>query len=247
MLDLSYNNLSGTVPPCLLEDTELEVLPLPQNISQACRLKTINLSENVINGSLPNLLMYCNSLEILDLGNNRIVNRFPYWLGNLENLRVLVLRSNMFYGKISDVEITTKGNDSFFPMLKVLDLSSNHFSGTLPKTIFVNLKAMMGATNTSSLYYFQMNISYIPYVASVTYKGMSFDLIYSLGMFSYIDMSNNEYWGRIPEEIGQLKSLDVLNLSHNTLIGPILQEFANLQQFQLLDLSSNQISGHIPQ
>ncbi|XP_078166331.1 uncharacterized protein LOC144560986 [Carex rostrata] len=255
-LDLSYNNLTGTIPPCLLEVTDLEVLdlksnklsgPLPRNISQACGVKTINLSENVINGSLPNFLMYCNSLEVLDLGNNQIVNTFPYWLGNLENLRVLVLRSNMFYGKISDVEIKTKGNESFFPMLTVLDLSSNHFSGTLPKNIFVNLKAMMGATNTRFLYYNEINESYIPYVASVTYKGQSFDLMFSLGIFSYIDLSNNEFWGEIPEQIGQLKSLDVVNLSVNALAGPIPTEFANLQQLQSLDLSFNQLSGHIPE
>ncbi|XP_078166519.1 uncharacterized protein LOC144561430 [Carex rostrata] len=256
ILLLSSNNLTGIVPPCLLEDAGLKMLilksnklsgPLPINISQACGLRTINLNGNAINGSLPKLLMYCNALEFLDLGNNQIVNRFPYWLGNFKNLRVLVLRSNMFYGKISDVKIKTKGNYSFFPMLKVLDLSSNQFSGTLPKNIFVNMKAMMGASNTMAD--FGMNISTFPdnHEVSVTFKGLNFDLMFSIGIFSYVDLANNKFWGRIPEEIGNLKSLNVLNLSHNAITGPIPQEFANLQQLQLLDLSSNEFSGHIPQ
>ncbi|XP_078150050.1 uncharacterized protein LOC144545338 [Carex rostrata] len=257
VLVLSYNNLTGIIPPCLLEGAGLKVLnlksnkligPLPRNITKACELHTINMNGNVINGSLPKLLRYCNALQVLDIGNNQIVNKFPYWLGNLENLNVLVLRSNMFYGKISDMKIKTIGNDSFFPMLKVLDLSSNQFSGTLPKNIFLNLKAMMIASNTSFLSYFDMNVTLVPYdVATVTYKGMSFDLMNFIGIFSYIDLSNNEFWGRIPEEIGKLESLDVLNLSHNTLIGPISKKIANLKQLQLLDLSSNQLSGHIPQ
>ncbi|XP_078167949.1 uncharacterized protein LOC144562619 [Carex rostrata] len=237
VLDLSYNNLTGIIPSCLLKETELELLylksnklsgPLLQNISQARALKTINLA-------------------VLDLENNQIVNIFPYWLGNLLNLRVLILRSNMFYGEISDVEIKTKGNDSFFPMLKVLDLSSNHFNGTLPKNIFMNLKVLMSASITNSPLYSMIDVGVISYAASVTYKGQSFDLIHSLGILSYIDLSNNTFSGRIPEEIGKLKSLDVLNLSHNTLIGPIPQQFGNLKQLQLLDLSFNQFSGHIPQ
>jgi Leucine-rich repeat (LRR) protein len=208
----------------------------------------VNLNGNVINGSLPKLLKYCNALEVLDMGNNRIVSRFPYWLGNLENLSVLVLKSNMLYGEISDMELKPKGSDSVFPMLKVLDLSTNHFNGTLSRNLFVNLKAMMGVSNTSSLnYHFDLNVSYTPYIASVTYKGLSFDLRYSVGIFSYIDLSNNEFWGRIPEEIGQLLSLDVVNLSQNSLTGPIPSELVNLHQLQLLDLSSNQLSGHIPQ
>ena len=103
---------------------------------------------------------------------------------------------------------------------------------------------MTGEPNTRAE--FDMNVSYIPYdVASVTFKGQNFDLMFSFGILCYIDRSNNKIWRRIPEVIGNLKSLDVLNLSHNALIGPILQEFANLQQLQILDLLSNQLSRPI--
>ncbi|XP_078149168.1 receptor-like protein 7 [Carex rostrata] len=256
VLDLSYNNLSGRMPPCLLEDAEFrEVLnlrgnklsgSLPLNISQRCKLRTIDLSENKINGSLPQSLVNCNTLEILDLGNNQIVDRFPIWLGNLENLRVLVLRSNQLYGTIPNREAKTKTNNSFFPTIKVLDLSSNHFRGIIPKIVFQNLKAMVSTSNSTtfkvgdSAYYYQNSIT-------VIWKGLEMEMKETLSIFSSLDLSKNSFSGEIPEEIGQLKSLDVLNLSHNALTGSIPLEFAKLQQLQSLDLSCNKLSGPIPQ
>ncbi|XP_078154339.1 receptor like protein 27-like [Carex rostrata] len=255
-LDLSFNNITGTMPPCLLEHAEsYEVLnlqsnnlsgPLPRNINQECKLVIINLSGNRINGSLPQSLLNCDTLQILDLGNNQIVDRFPFRLGTLRNLRVLVLRSNQFYGPISNMEVKTKTNNSIFPTLQVFDVSSNHFSGIISKTFFENLKAMVSNSNSTG---FEMGYSGHYYESSikVIWKGQEMEIIRSLSIFSSLDLSENKFSGEIPEDIGQLRSLDVLNLSHNTLIGPIPSEFGNLQQLESLDLSCNQLSGHIPQ
>ncbi|XP_078154504.1 receptor-like protein 41 [Carex rostrata] len=254
-LDLSFNNLTGTIPPCLLEDAEFrQVLnlqsnnlsgPLPRNINQGCKLRTINLSGNRIHGSLPQSLLNCDTLVVLDLGNNQIVDRFPFWLGTLRNLRALVLRSNQFYGPISNMEVKTKTNNSFFPTLKVLDVSSNHFSGIISKTFFENLMAMVSNSDSDIFtgylgYYYHNSIT-------VLWKGQEMEINKSLTIFSSLDLSENGFSGEIPGEIGQLKSLDVLNLSHNALIGPIPSELGNLNQLQSLDLSCNQLSGHIPQ
>ncbi|XP_078153035.1 receptor-like protein 7 [Carex rostrata] len=255
VVDLSYNNLTGTVPPCLLEDAEFrEVLnlksnqlsgSLPQNISQRCQLKTIDLSGNRINGCLPQSLMNCNNLEVLDLGNNQIVDGFPFWLGNLQNLRVLVLRTNQFHGAISNMEAKTKKNDSFFPALKVFDLSSNRFGGIISQIGFQNLKAMMSNSDSSTFKF--GDSEYYHNSITIIWKGEEMEIMNSLSIFSSLDLSQNEFWGEIPEDIGKLKSLDALNLSHNALIGSIPSEFANLQQLESLDLSFNQLSGNIPQ
>ncbi|KAF3325396.1 receptor-like protein 12 isoform X1 [Carex littledalei] len=257
VLDLSYNNLTGTMPPCLLENAELEVLnlrsnklsgPLSQNISQGCKFRTIDLSGNRINGSLPRSLMNCNTLEVLDLGNNQIVDRFPFWLGNLKNLRVLVLRSNQFYGTISSMDVKMKTNESFFPTLKVFDLSSNHLRGIIPKIVFEKLKAMATSDALSPLFHGQYGYEY-NYQNSITvvWKGGEMEITNSLSIFNSLDLSQNGFSGEIPEVIGHLKSLDGLNLSHNALTGSIPSEFSKLQQLQSLDLSCNKLSGPIPQ
>ncbi|XP_078149687.1 receptor-like protein 6 [Carex rostrata] len=258
VLELSDNNLTGTIPPCILENAQLLVLsmksnklsgPLPRNISEGCKLRTIDLSGNKINGSLPQTLTNCNTLEVLDLGNNQIVNRFPFWLGNLKNLRVLVLSSNQFYGTISNMKAKTKTNNSFFPSLMVFDISSNRFRGIIPRIVFESLSTMVNDSDSRTFmfggpydyqHYYQNSITVIS-------KGQEMEIKNSLSIFSSLDLSQNGFSGGIPEEIGELKSLDVLNLSHNVLTGPIPSEFANLKKLESLDLSSNQLFGPIPQ
>ncbi|KAJ3690986.1 hypothetical protein LUZ61_020150 [Rhynchospora tenuis] len=259
LLDLSYNHLNGTMPPCLYGSTAalLQIINLksnnlsgtfPRYITNRCALRTLILSGNKINGSLPQWLVNCTDLEVLDLANNEIRNTFPYFLGNLQNLRVLVLRSNQFYGTISNMEMNNMINDSIFPMLQVFDVSSNSLIGTWPKNFFGFLKAMVKNSDTrNQTISYQYEYSYYHDSVTVTFKGRDMDIRNSLGIFNSLDLSNNGFWGEIPEEIGQLKSLDLLNLSHNAFTGLIPCQLTNLEQLESLDLSFNRLSGHIPQ
>ncbi|KAJ4772857.1 Receptor-like protein 12 [Rhynchospora pubera] len=260
VLDLSYNYFTGNLPHCLL-NTTLAVLNLKNNklsgslphvISEYCRFRTINLNGNNISGTLPQFLMNCTSLEVLDLGNNKIYGIFPYWLGDLKNLRVLVLRSNKLHGPVS-MPISHLGtNDSAFPMLQILDLSSNSFNGTLPKECFKNLNSMINNSKTSASLavgykYLDFGGSYYQNSVTVTFKGLEVTFVSTLAMFTSLDFSGNYFEGEIPQEIGELKMLVLLNMSHNALNGTIPTEIGDLQQLESLDLSSNELIGHIPE
>ena len=61
-----------------------------------------------------------------------------------------------------------------------------------------------------------------------------------------LDLSNNNFEGVIPKEIGDLKFLKGLNLSRNSFTGGIPPRIANMLQLESLDLSYNQLSGEIP-
>ena len=84
-------------------------------------------------------MVNCTNLEALDLGNNNINDLFPHWLEALTTLRVLVLKSNRFYGPTGNHNIS----GIFFPKLRILGLSQNEFNGLLPRNYFENLNAMM--------------------------------------------------------------------------------------------------------
>ena len=76
--------------------------------------------------------------EVLDLGNNKINDTFPYWLGSLLRLQVLVIRSNKFQGQIGNPKTKFP-----FQNLQIIDISKNEFNGPLPCKYFKYFKAIV--------------------------------------------------------------------------------------------------------
>jgi Leucine-rich repeat (LRR) protein len=256
VLDLSSNSISGKIPQCLIEMSgTLGVLTLrrnelsgsiPNSFPGNCGLQTLNLNGNKIKGRLPESLGNCTKLEVIDIGNNLIEDTFPCHLKNTTMLRVLVLRSNKFGGPISCPE-----PNATWPMLQIVDIASNNFSGTLPK--FSAWTAMMDDENEaqSKLNHLQFEVLrfnqfYYQDAITVALKGRQLEFVKILTIFTSIDVSCNNLEGPIPGESGALKSLYVLNLSYNALTGQIPPSLANLTQLESLDLSSNKLTGEIP-
>ncbi|RVW23320.1 Receptor-like protein 12 [Vitis vinifera] len=174
VLDLSDNALSGEIPSCLIENEALAVL---------------NLRRNMDNSRICSQLQ---ELEVFNLGKNRIDDKFPCWLKNMSSLRVLVLRANRFHGPIG-----CPNSNSTWPMLQIVDLAYNNFSGKLPAKGFLTWKAMMASEDEDAV--------------TVTSKGQEMELVKVLTLFTSIDFSSNKFEGQIPEEMGNFISLYVLN------------------------------------
>ncbi|XP_062078718.1 receptor-like protein 7 [Humulus lupulus] len=250
LLDLSNNNLSGRIPPCL-GNLRLVVLDLhmnkfqgtiPPSFAKGNPLSVLNLNENQLGGTLPKSLLNCKNLEFLDIGNNKIDGSFPQWLESLPKLQVLILRSNRFQGSIRNPKLKLP-----FPKLRILDLSGNEFVGLLPKIFFGKLLGMEDASS-SYFNYMEVSVDYNTYQDSVTVaiKGFIFELAKIHNMFVIIDLSRNNFTGKIPKSIGKLKSLKSLNLSHNKLTGNFPPSLGNLINLEGLDVSSNKLTGKIP-
>ncbi|ESR55506.1 hypothetical protein CICLE_v10023586mg, partial [Citrus x clementina] len=241
-LSLTHNNLSGTIPPCLGNfSTQLTILHLNNNNLQgripdafangSCSLKSLDLNSNKLEGPFPRYLADCDELEVVNVGNNMIGDTCPCWLGSLPELKILVLRSNRFYGPLCLPNIMLP-----FEALRIIDLSHNEFTGFLPRWIFVILEAMKNGEED----YYQDSVT-------VTVKGRDLVLKRIITIFTTIDLSNNQFQGEIPQVLGDFKSLIVLNLSHNGLTGSISVSFANMTALESLDLSSNKLHGRIPE
>ncbi|KAL4636407.1 hypothetical protein ACB092_03G005700, partial [Castanea dentata] len=262
VLDVSDNYLSGTVSICNI--TSLHIFDvsdnyfggqLPQclhNMVQGSKLRMISLRGNKFHGLLPRSLVSCMMLEAIDVSNNQFNDIFPSWLGNLPTLKLLLLRSNKFYGEILESPEIKYG----FPSLRILDLSYNNFIGKLPINSFRNWNALkldkehnltyiqvdksfsVGSFNSFYFYYYSMKIT-----------NKDLDTVYHKVQQSFraIDMSSNKFVGEIPESIGDLSGLHMLNISNNILTGHIPQSLENLTNLESLDLSQNRLSGEIPQ
>nr|KJB17044.1 hypothetical protein B456_002G262400 [Gossypium raimondii] len=229
VLDLSNNSLSGPIPQCLFQmNRSLGVLNLRRNnlsgiisdtSSKSCQLQTLNLNQNRLEGKVPNSLVNCKMVKLLDIGNNHINDSFPCHLKNIATLRVVVLRSNKFNGYID-----CPGNNSGWKMLQILNLASNNFS---------ELQHLQCEDLRSGVKYQD--------AITMTIKGLVLELVKIPTVFTYIDISCNNFEGPIPEVIGKFNALYSLNVSHNAFTGPIPSSFGNLRELESLDLSSNSL------
>ncbi|XP_071722162.1 receptor-like protein 6 [Rutidosis leptorrhynchoides] len=240
ILDLSKNKLSGVIPPCLsnLSNT-LSILSLNGNDlygrftqlqNDVCQLTVIDVSDNQLQGLLPRGLANCSYLEFLNIENNHIVDTFPSWMGSLSYLMVLILRSNRFHGAVGEHEAHDQ-----FPNLRIVDLSMNNFSGSLPSEYF----DMWSAMKVHGANYYDCSMT-------ITNKGILMKYERISRYLNVIDLSSNNFTGEIPNSVGSLTELHMLNLSNNALTGSIPLSLANLTELESLDLSSNKLSGMIP-
>ncbi|KAH1046961.1 hypothetical protein J1N35_037745 [Gossypium stocksii] len=227
VLDIASNKFSGQLSNEFFQATH--------------KLRSLKINGNNLEGKLQRSLANCRNLEVLDLGKNMIHDTFPYWLVNLPSLKVLILRSNRFYSSIK-----FSGDGNAFSMLHILDLTSNNFSGEISIEFFQSLRGMMVIDGNKAKPSYVGDNYY--YQDSVTIVNRGFEIFYQkiLTFLTCLDLSNNNFHGRILEEVQDLKSLHVLNLSYNSLFGSIPSALGSLTELELLDLSQNSLSGKIP-
>lgn len=117
-LILGSNNLVTTIPECI--GTQLK------------RLRTLDIKDSKIYGTLPTTLGQLTVLETLDFAANDLTGKLPTELGNLFRLQYLLLHRNLLTGTLP----TQVGN---LRLLETLNIADNLFSGTVPEA-FGNLK-----------------------------------------------------------------------------------------------------------
>ncbi|XP_047943579.1 receptor-like protein 35 [Salvia hispanica] len=225
VLDLSFNNLSGSIPPCIIkENLASTVLNLrgnkisgviPDQFPSECGLQTFDVSYNNVGGRVPKSLSNCKYLEVMNVGNNNLKDNFPCMLSL--SLRILVLRSNRFHGDL--------GCRKSWPNLQILDISSNDFSGYVN---LLNISSLRGMVLESPTH------GEIP------------DAIGNLRSLYLLNLSHNSLPDTIPRSLGALKELGSLDLSSNKLTGRIPDELTKLDFLSFLNLSYNYLTGPIP-
>ncbi|CAL0325168.1 unnamed protein product [Lupinus luteus] len=87
----------------------------------------LDLSNNMLSGSIPKVIGSMFYLHILNLGHNNISGNIPEELGHLKNLDILDLGSNRLKGQIPQ----SLTNLSF---LTEINLSNNNLSGLVPRS-----------------------------------------------------------------------------------------------------------------
>uniref|UniRef100_M1BAV9 Verticillium wilt disease resistance protein n=2 Tax=Solanum tuberosum TaxID=4113 RepID=M1BAV9_SOLTU len=228
---LSYTGFTGSLPDSIANLRNLTQLDLgscnfsgeiPSKMGNLTELVHLDLSFNSFTGSIP-LFHKAKKLNHIDLSNNNgplsSAQTQLAVLLSLPSLQYLSVQNSQLSGEIHEFPNASSS------VLEMLDLSNNHLSGSIPRSIFK-------LNRLSKLFLFSNSFSGTIVIEAV--KG--------LPRLTTLDLSNNKIEGEIPSWVWTVGNL---NLSHNLLES--LEKPHNLYTTSIvIDLSSNKIKGDIP-
>uniref|UniRef100_K3ZH37 Receptor kinase-like protein Xa21 n=1 Tax=Setaria italica TaxID=4555 RepID=K3ZH37_SETIT len=264
VLSVSRNMLNGAIPPNAFDNLpNLQILymdhnhfhgHIPASLANASNLFMIVLGANPFSGIVPKEVGELRNLNRLVLTDSLVGAKEPKdWefitaLTNCSQLEVLILGICEFNGTLPD------SLSNLSTSLKILSLSANAISGSIPKDIgnLFNLQVLDLAYNSftgnlpsslaklKNLQKFFVNDNYI---------NGSFPL--AIGNLRYLIslyLMSNAFSGRLPNTLANMTMLSELYLANNNFIGTIPSGLFNISTLSIgLDLSYNSLEGSIPQ
>ncbi|KAL5719942.1 hypothetical protein ACHQM5_012661 [Ranunculus cassubicifolius] len=261
-LDLSNNSFQGEIPARLGQLSRLEYLwlynnslvgEIPVNIAFCSNLKSLDLVNNNLIGDIPTELGSLQKLIFLDLGTNKLTGGIPPSFGNLTSLQRLYLSRNNLHGNIP----STLGQ---LKRLQTLSLGINKLSGMVPPSLY-NLSNLEVFTLTEN----HLLTGKLPTDIGLTLPSIkSFFIgtnkffgpipisLFNASKLERIDMSRNQFTGKIPFAIGYLKNLEVIGLDSNSLGSgkpgdlDFVTSLTNCSNLYELSASYNHFGGTLP-
>ncbi|KAK1358139.1 putative leucine-rich repeat receptor-like serine/threonine-protein kinase [Heracleum sosnowskyi] len=252
---LHENQIFGSIPPAVGNLWNLSLLNLTSNILNGTispeigRLKNLEqlvLSYNYFTGEIPAALGQLRQLGLLDLSSNQFSGLIPQNLGNLVQLKELYLNNNYLSGEIPPSLWQCKDLDK-------LDLSYNKLTGKIPTKI--SAMSEMGIYLNLSHNHLQgplpIELSTLAKIQEIdlssnNLSGPIFTQISSCIAVMMMNFSKNSLDGQLPDSLDNLKNLQAFDVSNNSLFGAIPTSLSKLQNLTFLNLSYNHFTGKLP-
>nr|XP_043611568.1 receptor-like protein EIX2 [Erigeron canadensis] len=254
-LGLSYNLLTGVVTEAHFEKLDklrvfwaarnkLSLKPHNATWVPSFQLQILGISYWDLGSQFPMWLKFQRNLETLDISNTNISSTIPdeFWT-SVSNLQELNVSQNNIQGRLSSIPAK----------LSVIDLSSNNFSGSLPKLSKNSLAHKLDLSNnlfTGSMHHFLClnsgeSLELLNF-ANNQLSGVIPDCWLNWPTLSFVSLENNNLSGVIPATLGSLFSLGTLNLCNNKLSGSLPGSLRSLASLEILQLARNELFGRIP-
>ncbi|KAG9441218.1 hypothetical protein H6P81_017072 [Aristolochia fimbriata] len=269
ILDLSFNSLSGYIPPSIGNLTNLEVLDMSGNsingtiprslISNLCHLRILGLGGNSIRGMEPLPRCLSDSLEELNLHGNQLGGDLQVLLGEISNsktLKILDLSYNSLSGYIpySSSSSTTGDGRILSYVLEELDLDGNKLSGhVILQNIgkFTNLARLSISDNSLPIVITEDVLSNLQWLEDIDLSNNR--LVWKVKSrtwlppyISRIYLSSSQVGPKFPSWLQHHNAISELNMSNAKISDDVPNWFWKIATgMEDLDLSDNQLRGYL--
>lgn len=224
---LTFNNITGKLPPSFLNLTALKTMnfrgntalsiALNANISKLKNLTYLDLQSTNTTGTIPGQITQLTKLEYLNLSNDFLSGTIPSGIGSLAILNNLTLTNSRLSGQVP----ASLGN---LTSLQSLYLDNNKFNGVLPQQ------------------------GYWPNLTNLFLNGNDFSGSLPVWLGSskplyWVQIDGNDFTGTIPASWGDsLKNLYRFSATYNHLTGPVPEWLLQSPNIDELDLNNNEFS-----
>ncbi|KAI3754580.1 hypothetical protein L1987_54367 [Smallanthus sonchifolius] len=252
-LDLSLNSLALNFSSQWIAPFQLQIFfasscniepHFPNWLQTQLNLRRLDISNSSIRDTIPewfeNILSH---IDYLDLSNNQIGGKLPRFHDDSSNRRSLKMNSNKFEGSLatfpSHVVIldlsdnllsghAPKTDGTMNPNLEVVNLSKNHFNGSIP------------------VHFCKVHSIWVLDLSQNNFSGRLPRCLGNLTNLEAMDVANNTITGPVPCSLGYLTQLRSLDLQNNIFDGSLPLSLQNLTGLVTMDLGNNYLVGSVP-
>ncbi|KAL9841972.1 Receptor-like protein 20 [Arabidopsis thaliana] len=254
VLDLSHNHFSGTLKPnnSLFELHHLRYLNLEVNNFSSSLPSEFGYLNNLQHCGLkefPNIFKTLKKMEAIDVSNNRINGKIPEWLWSLPLLHLVNILNNSFDGFEGSTEVLVNSS------VRILLLESNNFEGALPSlphsinafsagyNNFTGEIPLSICTRTSLGV---LDLNYNNLIGPVPQCLRTIPETFIVGSsIRTLDVGYNRLTGKLPRSLLNCSSLEFLSVDNNRIKDTFPFWLKALPKLQVLTLSSNKFYGPI--
>ncbi|XP_062109252.1 receptor-like kinase TMK4 [Humulus lupulus] len=238
---LSYNNLTGVLPPSFagsgirniwLNNQQMGLSGTIEVLANMTSLYQVWLHKNLFTGPIPDL-SHLDTLFDLQLRDNLLTGIVPTSLSSIPSLRNITLANNKLQGPMP----------SFPKSVTNVELDgTNSFCKDTPGPCDAQVTALLDVAG---------DLGY-PTLLANSWKtndacsDWSFVICDSDGNVITVNFQKQRFVGTISPAFANLTSLKNLYLNDNSLTGSIPKSLTLLPQLQVLDVSNNNLTGEIP-
>ncbi|KAJ4721142.1 Leucine-rich receptor-like kinase family protein [Melia azedarach] len=283
-LDLTGNQLQGPIPDYAFWNmtslmhfnlTSNEITGISKSFGDMCRLKTLRMNNNNLNGQLPDLFFNLSgcaklSLEILVLDNNVLTGSLPD-ITKFSSLKELYVSDNKLDGSFPEkfrqrsplITLQLKRNQlwgslpdfSVFPLLRILDIRGNRLNGTVSEGLgeLSNLESLFLSPNSLQGIITETHMSNLSKLKIMDFSYNSPAFNFSPDWFppfqlDYIGLRNCKIGPHFPKWLRTQNNYSELDVSNAGILDTIPNWFWHSPSPNLynLNLSYNQIKGELP-